>query len=149
MTARGQGRIVIVASLMGRLTVAGAAVYGATKHAVVALAETIREETRSSGVEVTTVLPSIVHTEASSGVEEGRGLPAGGAGGRGRRNRQGLRAGRRRRSRSGMGRPAGADRRGLPRMLLRPVRRALGRAAALNSLDERERAEYEERLGGS
>jgi NADP-dependent 3-hydroxy acid dehydrogenase YdfG len=146
MTARGQGRIVIVASLMGRLTVAGAAVYGATKHAVVALAETIREETGSSGVEVTTVLPSIVHTEASSGVEEGRGLPAVEPEDVADAIVRACERGGEEIAVPGWAGPLARTGGALPPMLLRPVRRALGGDRALNSLDERERAAYEERL---
>lgn len=146
MTDRGRGRIVIVASLMGRLTVAGAAVYGATKHAVVALAETIREETGSSGVEVTTVLPAIVRTEASSGIEEGRGVPAVEAEDVAAAIIDACERGGEEISVPGWAGPLARTGGALPPILLRPVRRALRGDRALRSLDEGERAAYEERL---
>jgi NAD(P)-dependent dehydrogenase (short-subunit alcohol dehydrogenase family) len=75
MIERGRGRVVIVASLMGRLTAPGVAIYGASKHATVALAQSVRDELRGSGVEIVTVLPSMVRTELSAGIQGGRGMP--------------------------------------------------------------------------
>jgi short-subunit dehydrogenase len=70
MVERGGGRVVAVASLMGRVTVPGAAVYGASKHAVVALTEAIRAELRGTGVDISVVMPNIVQTELSAGLVE-------------------------------------------------------------------------------
>jgi NAD(P)-dependent dehydrogenase (short-subunit alcohol dehydrogenase family) len=75
MVERGRGRVVLVASLMGRITVPGAAIYGASKHAVIALTDAVRAELRGSGVDVVTVNPTMVRTELAAGVPEGRGLP--------------------------------------------------------------------------
>jgi short-subunit dehydrogenase len=61
--------------MMAKLPVPGAAVYTATKHAVLGLTDTVREEVRGSGVTLSTVLPAIVRTELISGVPLGRGLP--------------------------------------------------------------------------
>jgi NAD(P)-dependent dehydrogenase (short-subunit alcohol dehydrogenase family) len=74
MLARGHGHIVNVASLAGRIALPGAAVYTATKHAVVGLTETVRAEVRSSGVRLTAVLPTFVSTELVAGLPL-RGVP--------------------------------------------------------------------------
>jgi NADP-dependent 3-hydroxy acid dehydrogenase YdfG len=75
MLARGSGHIVNVASLAGRVPIPGAAVYCATKFAIVGLTETVREEVRGRGVHFSTVLPSRVSTELSAGTEAGGGIP--------------------------------------------------------------------------
>ena len=51
-----------VASMAGKLAVPGMAVYNASKFAAVGLSAAVREEYRYSGVSVSTVLPSAVHT---------------------------------------------------------------------------------------
>lgn len=60
--AKGEGRIVQVASLLGRLSIPLAGAYNASKHAVVALAETLRLEI---GEEVPVILvePGAIRTE--------------------------------------------------------------------------------------
>jgi uncharacterized protein len=63
MLEAGKGHVVNVASLAGRFAVPGAAVYSATKHAVVALSESLHHEVSSSGVLVTAVNPGLVRTE--------------------------------------------------------------------------------------
>jgi short-subunit dehydrogenase len=63
MLARGRGHVVNVASLAGRFAGPGAAVYTATKHAVVALSESLNYETEGRGVLVTSVNPGFVSTE--------------------------------------------------------------------------------------
>jgi NADP-dependent 3-hydroxy acid dehydrogenase YdfG len=75
MVERDRGHIVNVASMMAKLPVPGAAVYTATKHAVLGLTNTVREEISPSGVTLSTVLPSIVRTELISGVPLPRGVP--------------------------------------------------------------------------
>ena len=76
MLARGQGHVVNVASMAGKLAVPGLAVYCGTKFAVVGFTETLREEYRDSGVQFTTVMPAKVTTELASGTEQaGRGVP--------------------------------------------------------------------------
>jgi len=76
MVERGHGHVVNVASMMGKLVVPGAAVYGATKHAVVGLTATVREELAGTGVTATTVLPAAVRTGLIAGVPLGGGLPS-------------------------------------------------------------------------
>jgi NADP-dependent 3-hydroxy acid dehydrogenase YdfG len=63
MLARGYGHVVNVASLSGRFAVPGAAVYTATKHAVVAFSESLDYDTSQRGVRVTSVNPGFVRTE--------------------------------------------------------------------------------------
>ncbi|MFZ5724190.1 MAG: SDR family oxidoreductase [Pseudomonadota bacterium] len=74
MLARGRGHIVNIASMAGKVAMPGLAVYCATKFAVVALTEALREEYRDSGVEFSAVLPSKVTTELSSGTEFAQGV---------------------------------------------------------------------------
>jgi NADP-dependent 3-hydroxy acid dehydrogenase YdfG len=76
MVKRGSGHVVNVASMMGKLPIPGAAVYTATKFAVVGMTASVREEIAGSGVTLTVVLPSLVRTELVAGVPLGRGLPA-------------------------------------------------------------------------
>ncbi len=63
MIKRGRGHIVNIASLAGRFATPGAAVYGASKHAVVAFSESLHFEVERHGVRVTSVNPAFVETE--------------------------------------------------------------------------------------
>jgi short-subunit dehydrogenase len=63
MLERGKGHIVNVASLAGRFATPGAAVYGATKHGVVAFSEALYHELAGTGVLVTSVNPGLSPTE--------------------------------------------------------------------------------------
>lgn len=63
MLERGRGHIVNVASLAGRFATPGAAVYGATKHAVVAFTEALYHELGPRGILVTSVNPGFSPTE--------------------------------------------------------------------------------------
>ena len=63
MLARGRGHVVNVASLAGRFAPPGAAVYAATKYAVVGFSEALHLETEPRGVLVTAVNPAFVETE--------------------------------------------------------------------------------------
>ena len=75
MLPRGTGHIVNVASAAGRVAVPGEAVYTATKHAVVGFNEALRVELRGTGVEVSTILPSLAATELASGMRPPRFVP--------------------------------------------------------------------------
>jgi short-subunit dehydrogenase len=75
MLPRGSGHIVNVASAAGRVAVPGEAVYTATKHAVVGFNEALRVELRGTGVEVSTILPSLAATELASGMRPPRFVP--------------------------------------------------------------------------
>lgn len=63
MIKRGRGHILNIASLAGRFATPGAAVYGATKHAVIAFSEALHYEVERHGVRVTAVNPAFVATE--------------------------------------------------------------------------------------
>lgn len=67
MVARGHGTVVNVASAAGKVSVPGAAVYSATKHAVVGLTAGVGRELEGAGVHLMAVLPSIVATELTAG----------------------------------------------------------------------------------
>jgi NAD(P)-dependent dehydrogenase (short-subunit alcohol dehydrogenase family) len=146
MVERGHGRVVVVASLMGRVTVPGAAVYGASKYAVVALCEAVRRELRGTGVGLVTILPAMVRTELSSGVPEGRALPVVEPGRVARAIVRACADGRPEVAvpawAGGFARIGGA----LPPSLMTPVRRMLGDERALTQIDEERRRMYEERI---
>jgi NADP-dependent 3-hydroxy acid dehydrogenase YdfG len=63
MLERGRGHVVNVASLAGRFATPGAAVYGATKHGVVAFSEALYHELAPHGILVTSVNPGFSPTE--------------------------------------------------------------------------------------
>jgi NADP-dependent 3-hydroxy acid dehydrogenase YdfG len=68
MLERGRGHVVNIASAAGRIPAPGAAVYTATKQAVVGLTEAVRGELLGSGVHLTAVLPTFARTEMSAGL---------------------------------------------------------------------------------
>ncbi|MGH2764560.1 MAG: SDR family NAD(P)-dependent oxidoreductase [Actinomycetota bacterium] len=63
MLLSARGHVVNVASLAGRYALPGAAVYSASKHAVVAFSESLHQELRPRGIMVTVVNPGLVATE--------------------------------------------------------------------------------------
>lgn len=65
---RGSGHIVNVASMAGAAGFPGVATYCGTKFGVVGFTLALREELAPSGVQVSAVLPGIVHTELSAGL---------------------------------------------------------------------------------
>jgi NAD(P)-dependent dehydrogenase (short-subunit alcohol dehydrogenase family) len=74
MVPRRSGHIVNVASVAGRTGFPHLATYCATKHGVVGLSEAVRVELRGTGVEVSVVMPAIVRTELSAGIQDARGV---------------------------------------------------------------------------
>jgi NADP-dependent 3-hydroxy acid dehydrogenase YdfG len=72
MRGRGTGHVVNVASAAARIGVPNEAVYAATKHAVAGLSESVRQELRGSGVEVSLVMPGLVRTELAAGTTGAR-----------------------------------------------------------------------------
>jgi NAD(P)-dependent dehydrogenase (short-subunit alcohol dehydrogenase family) len=62
MRGRGEGRIVNVSSMGGRLTFPGGGFYHATKHAVEALSDALRFEVRGFGVRVSIIEPGLITT---------------------------------------------------------------------------------------
>lgn len=73
MVEQGRGVLVFVSSIAGTLLVPDESVYSATKAAVEAFAEPLREELRGTGVRVATVVPAVVDT----GFFDHRGEPYG------------------------------------------------------------------------
>jgi NADP-dependent 3-hydroxy acid dehydrogenase YdfG len=63
MVKRGRGHVVNVASIAGRYASPGAAVYTATKHAVIAFSESLYYDAGPRGVLVTAINPGLVATE--------------------------------------------------------------------------------------
>lgn len=70
MIERGRGHIINVASALGRVAGAGVAVYSGTKFGVVGFSNALQQELRGSGVSVTSVLPGVVRTELSNGLND-------------------------------------------------------------------------------
>lgn len=74
MVERGRGHIVNVASAVGRIAVANAATYSASKFAAVGFSEAIRSELAPYGIDVSVILPTVVLTELAAGVPSARGI---------------------------------------------------------------------------
>ncbi|MEU8587428.1 SDR family oxidoreductase [Streptomyces sp. NPDC048664] len=72
MLARGTGTIVNVSSIAGRKTFPDHGAYVATKFAVHALSENLREEVAARGVRVVTIAPGAVETELLSHTSDER-----------------------------------------------------------------------------
>ncbi len=72
--ARGHGHLVNIASTAGKGGFAGGATYCGTKHFVVGVSEAVRGELRGTAVEISCVMPGVVNTELSAGLQEARGV---------------------------------------------------------------------------
>lgn len=70
MKGRGAGCVVNVASMAGKVPTPYAAVYSATKHAIVGLTEAVRYELRDTGVHLAYVMPIPVRTQLIAGVKD-------------------------------------------------------------------------------
>jgi NADP-dependent 3-hydroxy acid dehydrogenase YdfG len=73
MRERGSGRVINISSLVGRTTVPGMGVYGATKYAVEALSDALRQEAAGFGVRVIVIEPGFVATSLGEAADA---LPA-------------------------------------------------------------------------
>ena len=62
MRLRGSGRIINISSLVGRTTFPGMGVYGATKYAVEALSDALRQEVAGFGIQVIIIEPGFAAT---------------------------------------------------------------------------------------
>jgi short-subunit dehydrogenase len=62
MRDAGEGRIVNVSSMGGKLVFPGGGVYHATKHAVEALSDALRFEVRQFGIDVVVIEPGLIRT---------------------------------------------------------------------------------------
>ena len=74
MVKRRKGHVINVASLAGITPMPGIATYCATKHAVVGYTDTVRLEMRGTGVEFSTVMPTLTNTAMVDGLSTVRGL---------------------------------------------------------------------------
>ena len=72
MRERGHGHLVNIASSASWVSPPGEVSYAATKHAVLALTDGVREELRGSGVHLTGVFPGLVDTELAKGTKPPR-----------------------------------------------------------------------------
>lgn len=72
MIRQRSGHIVNTASMAGLMTNAGQASYGATKHAVVALSNTLRLQAARHRVQVSVLCPGVVRTPILTGGKYGR-----------------------------------------------------------------------------
>ena len=79
---RGRGHIVQIASAAGKAGFPGGATYCASKHAVVGLSEAIRAEVRGTEIDVSVVMPVVVHHRARLGPARDARLQGGRARGR-------------------------------------------------------------------
>jgi len=70
MMARRAGHIINVSSVAGHKVRAGGAVYAATKHAVRALSEGLRQEVTPYGIRTTVISPGVVATELPASTSE-------------------------------------------------------------------------------
>ena len=69
MLARGSGRVLMMGSVASVRGYPGGLAYGAAKHGLLGLARALREETKGSGVGVTTLLPGATMTPSWDGVD--------------------------------------------------------------------------------
>ncbi len=75
MLARGEGHIVNIASVAGKVGTPFAAVYSGTKHAVIGITEAMRHEYKDRGLRFSYVCPALVDTELISGTGRPRFPP--------------------------------------------------------------------------
>jgi NAD(P)-dependent dehydrogenase (short-subunit alcohol dehydrogenase family) len=71
MRERGRGRVVVVGSIMGRVTMPLLGAYNASKHAVAAISEALRLELAPFGIAVVLVEPGAVRTGFAARALEG------------------------------------------------------------------------------
>ncbi len=62
MYRQGEGHVVVVSSVSGRVTYVGETVYVASKHAITAFADCLRQEASPKGIRVTVLGPGLVDT---------------------------------------------------------------------------------------
>jgi NADP-dependent 3-hydroxy acid dehydrogenase YdfG len=81
MRARKSGRIINISSVVGRTTFPGMGVYGATKYAVEALSDALRQELASFGIRVVIMEPGFVATNIAGAADthggSGQAVPDG------------------------------------------------------------------------
>lgn len=144
MLERDEGHIVNVASLAGKITLAGVATYNATKFAVVALSRAIRLELAHTNVTISTVMPAAVRTELVSGVSTA-GVPTLDPEQIATAIVESARHGRREITVPRWLAPTGTVEQLLPERLLGPAKRMLGGERLLKRVDAEQRRAYTER----
>ena len=77
MRARQSGRIINISSLVGRATFPGMGVYGATKYAVEALSDALRQEIAGFGIKVIIIEPAFVATNIGEAADANADAGAG------------------------------------------------------------------------
>jgi short-subunit dehydrogenase len=75
MIRRGSGQLVVVTSVQGKFGMARRSAYAAAKHALHGWFDSLREELRGTGVEVTLLVPGWVRTDISRQALEADGSP--------------------------------------------------------------------------
>jgi len=73
MKVQGEGHIVNISSVAGRIARAGTGVYNATKWAVCAFSEALRQEVYKDKIRVTIIEPGVVATELPQHITDPRG----------------------------------------------------------------------------
>ena len=76
MLARGDGHLVLINSMSGKIVAPGSSLYSATKFGLRGFAAALREDVRGAGIGVTSVFPGFV-SEAGMWAEAGIDLPRG------------------------------------------------------------------------
>jgi NAD(P)-dependent dehydrogenase (short-subunit alcohol dehydrogenase family) len=76
MLPRGSGHVVIIASTAGKAGIPGATTYCASKFAMVGFAEAVNAELAETPIDISVVMPGIVKTHLTDGVEDMRGFRA-------------------------------------------------------------------------
>jgi NAD(P)-dependent dehydrogenase (short-subunit alcohol dehydrogenase family) len=74
MRARQSGRIINISSLVGRATFPGMGAYGATKYAVEALSDALRQEVAGFGLKVVIIEPAFVATNIGEAADANAGV---------------------------------------------------------------------------
>lgn len=147
MIAAGRGHVVNVASMAGKMGVPGMVTYNASKYAAVGLTAGARAEFANTGVSVSTILPSAVRTELSSGAPLGKGMPTVDPEDIAAAVIANIASRRPEVSVPGyLGPAAEIANAVVPETLIRLYRRIIGDDRALTSLDHRARAAYTDRL---
>ena len=70
MRAQGEGRIINVSSVVGRISLPGAGAYAGSKHALEAMSDALRGEAEEFGIDVVVVEPGPVETNFSDRVDD-------------------------------------------------------------------------------
>ncbi|MDJ0109067.1 SDR family oxidoreductase, partial [Rhodococcus erythropolis] len=74
MLPRGRGHVINIASLAGELPCPGLSTYCGAKHAVLGFTDSVRKEVRGTGVNVSSVLPTLTNTQLTSGTSGMKGF---------------------------------------------------------------------------